>query len=122
MNFASGDEDRIVVNDLPSETGGRVKNELNSHSENAHTQRYQATGTIDKNLMIVDGTEPGGLLERAYPISQPVSGGHAFTETAEREFNVQSTNKDRETGWLGGFKKAHLLGISGPEFVDIVSG
>lgn len=117
LPFASDEEERVVVEELPSETRERVVTELERHTENAHVKRYEATGTIDKDLMIVNGTEPGGLLKQAYPISQPVAGGHGFTEEVEREFNVRSTKEDRETGWLGGFKKAHLLGLSGPDFV-----
>ena len=119
--FASDEQERVIVGELPSDTGEQVTNELEGHTENAHVKRYLATETIDKDLMIVDGTEPGRLLKHAYPISQPVSGGHAFTEEVEREFNILSTKEHRETGWLGGFKKAHLLGLSGPEFANQVT-
>lgn len=112
---------RLIVDDLPSSTRGQIEEKLATHSANAHVKRYEANGTIDPGLVIVDGKEPGGLMEKAYRISQPVPGGHGFTHEFEEEFNVQTTKKGRDTGWLGGFKKAHRLGISGSDFVKMVS-
>jgi hypothetical protein len=114
-------DDRVPVSELPEDTRGVVKEKLAANPENAHVKRYQASGTIDPNLLIVDGTTPGGLLESAYPISQTVPGGHAFTEDSESQLNVQTTASHRETGFLGGFKKPHRFDLTGSEFISIVS-
>jgi hypothetical protein len=113
--------ERVVVDDLSDGTREQVEKKLYENQDNAHTKRYQASGSIDPNLMIVNGREPGRLLEKAYRISQTVPGGHGFTAEFENSFNVQTTKDGRDTGWLGGFKKAHRLGISGDEFTNQVS-
>ena len=115
------DDGRVIVDDLPASIREQLEEKLAAHSANAHVKRYKANGTIDAGLIIVDGKEPGGLMKKAHRISQSVPGGHGFTHQFEKEFNVQTTKKGRDTGWLGGFKKAHRLGISGSDFVKMVS-
>lgn len=115
------DDGRVVVSELSGDTRREIEEKLKANSANAHAKRYQASGTIDPNLLIVDGTTPGGLLETAYPISQTVPGGHAFTADAEDRLNVLTTTSDRETGFLGGFKKPHRLDLTGSDFISIVS-
>ncbi|QLC34360.1 hypothetical protein EFA46_009115 [Halarchaeum sp. CBA1220] len=115
------DDDRVPRSALPDDTRHEIVEKLEANSANAHVKRYQASGTIDPNLLIVDGTKPGGLLETAYPISQTVPGGHAFTEDTENRLNVLTTASHRETGFLGGFKKPHRLNLSGNEFISIIS-
>jgi hypothetical protein len=114
--------DRVVVSELPPDTRETIESKLNDHSSNAHVKRYEESGTIHPQLLIVDGKPPGELLNKAYRISQTVSGGHAFTEDAEERLMVASTASHRETGFLGGFKKAHRLDLSGSEFIEMVSG
>lgn len=115
------DGDRVRVPELESPAKETVERLLKRNRHNAHAKRFEATGTIHRNLLIAAGTEPGGLLERAVPISQSVPGGYAFTEELESRLNVQSTKPGRDTGFLGGFKKPHRLGISGEDFMDFVS-
>lgn len=120
-NAPLNDDDRVPISELPRDTRREVEKKLEASSANAHAKRYQASGTIDPHLLIVDGTTPGGLLETAYPISQTAPGGHAFTEDAEDRLNVLTTASHRETGFLGGFKKPHQLDLTGSEFISIVS-
>lgn len=115
------DNDRVPISELPDDTRREVEESLAANPANAHVKRYKESHTIDPNLLIVDGTTPGGLLESAYPISQTVPGGHAFTEDAENQLNVQTTASHRETGFLGGFKKPHRFNLTGSEFISIVS-
>lgn len=115
------DDDRVVVSELKPGTRDTIESFLEKHSTNAHAKRYLKSGTIHPNLLIVAGEQPGGLLKTAYPLSKTVPGGHAFTETAEQDLNVASTASHRETGFLGGFKKAHRLELSGREFLDLIS-
>ncbi len=115
------DDDRVVVSELVPDTREVVKSKLNRHSKNAHVKRCQESGTIHPRLLIVDGEPPGQLLDKAFRISQTVPGGHAFTEDVEEQLNVTSTASHRETGFLGGFKKAHRLDLSGREFIDLIS-
>jgi hypothetical protein len=115
------DEGRVPVSALPDNSRHAVEEKLEANPANAHAKRYQASGTIDPNLLIVDGTTPGGLVETAYPVSQTVPGGHAFTQKVEDKLNVLTTASHRETGFLGGFKKPHRFDLSGSEFISIVS-
>lgn len=114
-------DQRLAVSELPLDTREAVENALREHSENAHVKRFLANGTIDPDLLIVDGTKPGGLLDRAYRISKTAPGGHAFKKGIEELFQVQTTKSGRRTGFLGGFKKAHRLNLTGAQFIDIVS-
>lgn len=121
-NLPTDDDDRVVVSELLPDTRNLVESNLDMHSKNAHVKRYRESGTIHPRLLIVDGEPPRGLLDKAYRISQTVPGGHGFTEEAEKQLKVASTASHRETGFLGGFKKAHRLDLSGREFIDLVSG
>lgn len=113
---------RVVVAELPPDTHDIVEAKLKKYSQNAHAKRYRESGTIDPSLLIVDGEPPGALLNSAYRIIQTVPEGHAFTDSAEVQFNVVSTASHRKTGFLGGFKKPHRLDLSGREFIDMISG
>jgi len=115
------ENDRVIVDDLPIQNRRQVEEKLTQNQANAHVKRYQASGTIDPNLMIVDGKEPGGLIAEPYPISRTVSGGHGFTYEFEEQFKVQTTKEGRETGWLGGFKKSHRLDVPGYDFITEVT-
>lgn len=113
--------DRVVVSELPHDVRETVESNLNDHPNNAHVKRYKESGTIHPELLIVDGKRPGGLLNRAYRISQTVPGGHAFTEDAEERLMIVTTATHRETGFLGGFKKAHRSNLRGTEFIEMIS-
>lgn len=115
------DDERVVVSDLPADSRETIESILEAHPHNAHVKRYRASGTIHKELLLVAGAEPGGLLDEPYPISQTVPGGYAFTRELEERFTVRTTRQNRETGFLGGYKLAHRLGISGTAFIEIVT-
>jgi len=115
------DDDRVVVSELVSDTREVVKSKLNRHSKNAHVKRYHESDTIHRRLLIVDGDPPGQLPDKAFRISQTDPGGHAFTDDVEEQLDVTSTATHRETGFLGGFKKAHRLDLPGRQFIDLIS-
>lgn len=115
------DDDRVPISELSDDIRREVEESLAANPANAHVKRYKESQTIDPNLLIVDGTTSGGLLESAYPISQTVPGGHAFTKDAENQLSVQTTASHRETGFLGGFKKPHRFDLTGNEFISIIS-
>jgi len=92
---------------------------VSAHSENAHAKRFQATGEFvnGDGLVIVEGREPGGLLERAIPISQHSSGGHHYlTDEFEQAFDPEPGGNDDRNAYLGGIKPAHRLRISVEQF------
>lgn len=120
-NPPEDNDNRVVVPELDHNTRDEVESHLDMYPKNAHVKRYQASGTLHPRLMIVDGEPPGRLLDNAYRISQTVPGGHAFTVDLEERLKVESTASHRQTGFLGGFKKAHHLDLSGQEFIDLVS-
>ncbi|MFB6186545.1 MAG: hypothetical protein ABEI86_06735, partial [Halobacteriaceae archaeon] len=101
-----------------SKTG---QNELvKEHEKNAHAKRYQATGQLKHGdgLIIVSGKEPGGLLNRAFRISQHSGGGHYYIRDELMDtFSPITGNGD---AYLGGFKQAHLLDITQDEFIDLI--
>ncbi|MDX1747726.1 MAG: hypothetical protein R3324_17465, partial [Halobacteriales archaeon] len=63
--------------DLPDGEQDRL---VGRHAANAHAKRYLATGHLPSGngLVIVDGEEPGGLLDRAIRISEHHGGGHHY--------------------------------------------
>jgi hypothetical protein len=112
--------ERVRFSDLPAAQQERL---MARHRENAHAKRFRAAGRIaeDDGLVIVDGTEPGGLLENAVPISEHGGGGHHYLtdELQERLSPEPGGNPDRNA-YLGGIKPAHALGISVAELRAIV--
>jgi hypothetical protein len=93
------------------------------HPENAHAKRFRATGAINDGdgLVIVDGREPGGLLDRAVRISEHRGGAHHYLsdEWQERLDPAPSGNPERNA-YLGGIKQAHQLRISADEFREYI--
>lgn len=96
---------------------------LGNHSANAHAKRYFASGNLPSGdgLVIVNGEEPGGLLDRAMRISEHHDGGHHYlTDDLETRFSpVAGGNPDRNA-YLGGIKQAHLLEIDSEEFIEFI--
>jgi len=93
------------------------------HSQNAHAKRFQASGALANGdgLVIVDGREPGGLLDRAVPISERKSGGHYYlTDDRQREFSPVPGGNPERNAYLGGIKPAHELDISVERLREIV--
>jgi hypothetical protein len=90
-----------------------------AHSENAHAKRFQATGELANGdgLVVVDGTEPGGLLERAVPISEHSGGGHHYlTDEFQGALSPEPGGNEDRNAYLGGIKPAHRLRLSVAEF------
>lgn len=97
---------------------------LERHRHNAHVKRYEATGSFaaaDDGLVIVDGREPGGLLDRAIRISEQHAGGHYYlTDALEDRFRPASGGNPDRNAYLGGIKNAHALDVDRVEFVEFV--
>lgn len=96
---------------------------MNEHKENAHAKRFFATRKVAPNdgLIIVDGCEPGGRLDKAFRISNHRGGGHHYlTDELQREFQPEEGGNPERNAYLGGIKKAHRLKISPDEFRELV--
>lgn len=92
-------------------------------AENAHAKRFAATGEITDNdgIVIVDGKQPGGLLDNAFRISEHGGGGHHYlTDELEEVFEPDPGGNPDKNAHLGGIKPAHLLNIEPDDFIDIV--
>lgn len=97
---------------------------LRSHDANAHAKRFEANGDLyafdpempqgASRLVLVDGREPGGLLDRAVRLSDPGQVGHFYliAEVAD--------TLDPETEYLGGFKPPVVCDISPTAFVEFL--
>ncbi len=96
---------------------------LERHAENAHAKRAR-DGRLyleDKTVVIVDGTEPGGLFERD-PVRLSeyyVREGNERAQYYLRD-DVASAWSVREGGANMMFKPAYRCAMSGPAFVDCV--
>ena len=72
-------------------TVAQIDDEPASHPENAHGQRVQAAGSPKHDdVVVVDGREPGGLLERAYQISEKLDSPpwHRVSNDAVEALNI----------------------------------
>jgi hypothetical protein len=115
------DGERVSFTDLPALQRERL---MERHSENAHAKRFQATGRINEGdgLVVVDGTEPGGVLDRAVRISEVNSGGHHYlTDEFQEVFDPAPGGNPDRNAYLGGVKPAHALRISVAEFREVVA-
>jgi hypothetical protein len=118
--IADGDE-RVSFTDLPREEQEAV---MDAHAENAHAKRFQATGELASGdgLVIVDGEPPGGLLDRAIPISAVNSGGHHYlTDEFQRALDPAPGGNPDRNAYLGGVKPAHALDISVADLREVVA-
>ncbi|MEF8859491.1 MAG: hypothetical protein V5A38_11290 [Halolamina sp.] len=96
---------------------------MHEHCENAHAKRFEATGEIAANdgLVIVEGTEPGGLLDEAFRISQHGGGGHHYlTDELQETFSPEPGGNPDRNAHLGGIKTAHVLDIAPAAFRQLV--
>lgn len=94
-----------------------------THRENAHAKRYFASGHLPSGdgLVIVDGEEPGGLLDRAMRISEHYDGGHHYlTDELETRFSPSAGGNPDRNAYLGGIKQAHLLEIDSEDFIEFI--
>ena len=115
------DGSRVTFSDLPAAEQERF---AERHADNAHVKRYQATGSFaapDDGLVIVDGREPGGLLDRAFRISDQHASGHYYlTDDLESAFSPKPGGNPERNAYLGGIKNAHVLDIDPEQFREIV--
>ncbi len=112
--------EEVKFSDLPTD---EQKNLIEQHSENAHAKRFEASGAIGNNdgLVVVDGKEPGGLLDEAFRISQHSGGGHHYlTDELQEEFSPGHGGNSKRNAYLGGIKQAHTLDVSLSKFREIV--
>ena len=113
--------ERVSFTDLPADEQAAL---MDAHSENAHAKRFQATGQITDcdGLVIVDGTPPGGLLDRAVPISEVNSNGHHYlTDDLQAALDPAPGGNPDRNAYLGGVKPAHELRISVADLADVVA-
>ncbi len=104
----------------PEDDAEEIANLMYENEENAHAKRYDAAGTIDEGLVIVDGTDPGTLLHEAFKISEHGGGGHYYlTDDLQEQFDPEEDDDDKNA-YLGGGKQAHLLNVDPEEFVETV--
>lgn len=114
------DGQEVSFSDLPSNQQSEL---MESHSENAHAKRFRASGAIANNdgLVIVEGKKPGGLLDKAFQISEHSGGGHHYlTDELQQSFAPDQGGNPERNAYLGGIKKGHRLDIPSREFRDIV--
>lgn len=113
--------ERVPFSDLPRTVQERF---AERHADNAHVKRYEATGSFaaaDDGLVIVDGREPGGLLDRAFRISEQHARGHYYlTDELETAFSPAPGGNPDRNAYLGGIKNAHALDIDPQQFRDLV--
>ena len=114
------DGEEVKFSDLPTD---EQHNLIQKHSENAHAKRFEASGTIVDNdgLVIVDGKEPGGLLDKAFRISQHTGGGHHYlTNELQEKLSPEQGGNPERNAYLGGIKQTHKLNISRDGFREVV--
>ena len=114
------DGEEVKFSDLPTD---EQHNLIGQYSENAHAKRYEASGAIadDDGLVIVDGKEPGGFLDKALRISQHSGGGHHYmTDDLQQKLSPEQGGNPEKNAYLGGIKQAHKLDISLDGFREIV--
>jgi hypothetical protein len=105
-------------------TEERKRDLLGSHGANAHAKRFAASGGLyafdpdrpqgASRLALVDGCEPGRLLDRAVRLSSPDSVGHFYV--ADDVADVL----DPGTEYLGGFKPPIACELPPATFVEFV--
>lgn len=111
----------VITDDTPRAVERDI---LDAHGANAHAKRFAANGELyafdptkprgASRVAIVDGREPGGLLDRAVQLSGPHEAGHYYV--SEECVAALSPN----TTYLGGFKNPIRCDISPAAFVDFV--
>lgn len=119
--FTVAEEPAVIEEGMSPESTAEI---LDRHAENAHARRFEGNGDLyafdpekpqgASRVVIVDGREPGGLLDRAVRLSAPGgSGNYYMTEDVEETL-------DPHTTYLGGFKPPIKCDISADEFVEFV--
>ncbi len=113
--------DVVSFSELPRSRRDAIMAE---HGANAHAKRYHATGRVapDDGLVLIEGREPGGLLDRAFRLSECGANGHHYlTDELQRRFAPEPTGNPDTNAGLGGVKPAHRLRIDPAAFIDMVT-
>jgi len=88
-----------------------ARRRIREHPENAHTKRFEATGEVDDNLVVVEG-KGGGLFDEAFRISQRTPSGHYYLRDALQDtLDPEPSGRDDRNAYLGGVKQAHVLRV-----------
>jgi len=104
---------------------------LDAHPENAHARRFEGHGELyyhdpaftdrPRPVVIVPGRDPGGLLDRAIPLSDRRRGPNYYMD--ERVVDVLAPASSTDNGThLGGFKPAVECDVDPEAFVAFVEG
>ena len=105
----------VYFEDFDDET---VLRRIRDHPENAHAKRFEATGRVDENLVIVEGKD-GGLLDTAFRISQRTPSGHYYLRDALQDtFDPEPSGREDRNAYLGGIKQSHVLRVDTDTFLE----
>jgi hypothetical protein len=98
--------------------GKEAKRRIREYPENAHAKRFEATGNVDGNLVIVEGKE-GGLFDRAFRISQRTQSGHYYLRDGLQDaLKPEGSGRNDRNAYLGGIKQAHMLNVDTQEVLE----
>lgn len=110
-------EDGVYFESLDDE---EARERIREHPENAHTKRFEATGSVDDNLVIVEGSK-GGLFDEAFRISERSDNGHYYLRDSLQEaLDPEPSGRDDRNAYLGGVKQAHVLRAGIEDLVEAV--
>lgn len=98
--------------------GKEAKRRIREHPKNAHTKRFEATGEVDENLVVVEGKD-GGLLDKAFRISQRTQSGHYYLcDELQDGFDPEPSGRKDRNAYLGGIKQAHMLNVDTQKLLE----
>ncbi|MFB6283125.1 MAG: hypothetical protein ABEK59_04220 [Halobacteria archaeon] len=111
------DVDGRSFEELPKE---EKKSLISDHRHNAHAKRYLASGELHDGdgVVILDGKEPGGLLDRAFRISKSVNGHYYLRDDLQESWNPVPSGRETRNAYLGGIKQIHELKVESDVFVS----
>ena len=114
----------------PEDPPDRIESTLARHPANAHRHRLAANGRLyyhdpaftDRpgDVVIVDGTRPGGLCDRAVRLSGRREGSHYYLRR-DRETALAPADGRSNGVYLGGFKPAIECSIDGDRFFEWIA-
>ncbi len=98
-----------------------ARERIREHPDNAHTKRFEATGDVDGNLVIVEGKR-GGLLDEAFRISKRTPTGHYYLrDDLQDAFDPEPSGREDRNAYLGGIKQSHVLRVDVDNFLETVA-